>query len=236
MPTINAAIGYFLKEQRVRLNAPKTIRDYSEKLGLWMGYFGDMYAPIESVTTDNMRDYIVSRSERGLARETIRSYITALKVFWSWCADEYNIPDVMQRIKKPAKKKQAPKAISTANFIAIFEAAKGYQAIDWRNRALLALLADTGARRGEIVSLTVDAIDTVRRIATVSGKTGERQIYWTHYTNKILFWWLSVRPPCKTDALFVSALLLEFRLWEQRLIVVQVVVGSSPIIHPRFRG
>src|SRR5690606_5101434 len=73
----------------------------------------------------------------------------------------------------------------------------------WRNRAIIALLADTGARRGEILNLTID-INVIRRQADVAGKTGTRTIYWTHYTNNLLFKWLAVRPKCKTDALFVS--------------------------------
>lgn len=200
--TIDNGIQDFLLEQRVRLNSAKTIKDYSEKLQMWATFAGDEIA-LAHITTNHMRLYIASLSERDLARETIRSYITALKVAWKFWSSEYNIEDVMQRIQKPAKKKQPPKSISTSDFIKIFEAAKGYQAIDWRNRALVALLADTGARRGEIVSLTTE-IDTIKRVGIVDGKTGTREIFWTHYTNKILFWWLSVRPKSESNALFVS--------------------------------
>lgn len=202
MPTLSEAIADFLLEQKARLNTAKTIKDYSEKLTIWAVFAGQNNA-LCSITTNDMRQYIVSLSERGLARETIRSYITSLKVAWAWWSTEYGIEDAMERIKKPTKKKQSPKSITTADFITLFEAAKGHDVISWRNRTLISMLADTGARRGELVSLTTN-VDIIHRNAQVTGKTGTRQIYWTHYTNHLLFRWLSIRPACDSSALFVS--------------------------------
>lgn len=200
--TINNAIDDFILEQKARLNAKKTIKDYREKLTMWATFAGEKTV-IDSVTTKDMRLYIASLSERGLARETIRSYITALKVAWKFWSLEYGVEDVTANIKKPVKKRQPPKSISTSDFVKLFEAAKGFNPIDWRNRALIALLADTGARRGELLTLTTD-IDLIHRKALVTGKTGSRTIFWTHYTNNILFRWIAVRPQCESDVLFVS--------------------------------
>lgn len=200
--TIDNAIDDFILEQRARLNTAKTIQDYREKLEMWATFTG-VYTPLEYITTKDMRIYIASLSKRGLARETIRSYITALKVAWKFWSIEYSIRDVMQGIKKPVKKRQPPKSISTSDFVKLFNEAKGINPIDWRNRALIALLADTGARRGEVLTLTTD-IDLIQRKAVVTGKTGSRTIFWTYYTNNILFRWIAVRPKCETDALFVS--------------------------------
>lgn len=200
--TIDNAIEDFILEQRARLNATKTITDYREKLTMWATFAGENTV-IDSITTKDMRTYIASLSERDLARETIRSYITALKVAWKFWSQEYGIDDAMERITKPVKKRQPPKSISTSDFVKLFNEAKGINPIDWRNRALIALLADTGARRGEVLTLTTD-IDVIHRKAVVSGKTGSRTIFWTHYTNSILFRWVAVRPKCETDALFVS--------------------------------
>lgn len=201
MTMLSDALDDFILEQKARLNTPKTIQDYTEKIDLWIGWCG--HKRLEKITTEDMRQYIADMRERDLARETIRSYITALKVAWSFWSQEYGIEDVMQRIKKPVKKKQKPKSISTDDFIRLFESAKGHMPMDWRNRAIIALMADTGARRGEIVGLDKD-INVIRRQSEVDGKTGQRTIYWTHYTNKLLYMWLSVRPKCGTDALFVS--------------------------------
>lgn len=201
MPTARDALDDFILEQHARLNSEKTIQDYREKITMWIEWQAN--PTLSRVTTNHMRMYIESLRKRELARETIRSYITALKVAWAFWSAEYDIEDVMLRIRKPVKKKQPPKSISTDDFIKLFECAKGHRAMDWRNRAIIALLADTGARRGEIVRLNTD-INVIRRKASVTGKTGTRTIFWTHYTNRLLYMWLAVRPECETQALFVS--------------------------------
>ena len=201
MTSLPRALDTFLLDQVARMNSEKTIKDYSEKIDMWIGFAGNKQ--LEKIDIDDMREYIASLRERDLARETIRSYITALKVVWSFWADEYGVENVMSRIKKPKKQKQSPKSIKTEDFINLFEVAKGHLAIDWRNRAILALLADTGVRRGEMVRLNTD-IDIIHRNAFVTGKTGSRTIYWSYYVNNLLFKWMAIRPKCKTDALFVS--------------------------------
>lgn len=77
METLNSALDDFLLEQEARLNSEKTIRDYSEKITLWINFVGDN-RPLESISTNEIREWIADLRERDLARETIRSYITAL--------------------------------------------------------------------------------------------------------------------------------------------------------------
>ncbi|MEO1644641.1 MAG: site-specific integrase [Chloroflexota bacterium] len=178
MPTLEQALETFLDEQRARLNSKKTIRDYAEKIGIWLAFAGETTL-LETVTTQDMRKYVGHCRDRGLARETIRSYITALKVAWAFWSDEYSIDDAMKRIKKPIRKQGKPKSIKPKDFIAVFEAAKGRHRIDWRNRAMLAVLADTGVRRGELLTMTTE-IDVITRRCAVDGKTGERTIFWAH--------------------------------------------------------
>lgn len=85
-----------------------------------------------------------------------------------------------------------------------------------RNRALLMLLWDTGARVGEILSLDVNDIDMKKRTAIIRteksrGRRPVRQIFWTDDTNKALRKWvykkedlqrINVFKDC--EALFIS--------------------------------
>lgn len=203
MPTLNDALDDFLLEQRIRLNSAKTIKDYTEKITMWTNFVG-VDKPLENITIQDMRRYIDSLRARDLARETIRSYITALKVAWAFWSEEYGLEDVMERIKKPKASKPIPKGISSKDFIRIFEATSDDRA-GIRDRAILAILADTGSRRGGLVSLTIDSIDTdARRGIVIEKGFKQRTIFWTNYTNRLLRQWVAVRPRCKTDALFVS--------------------------------
>ncbi len=203
MTKISEALEAFMLEQRIRLNSDRTIRDYREKLALWVKFM-EYDCDIESVTLNDMRRYIDTLRDRKLSRETIRSYITTLKVAWSFWADEYNITDHMQRIKKPKPSKAKPKGVNAKDFIKVMEAT-GDDLQGIRNRALLALLADTGARRGGMVNLTLDNLDLETRRGMVIEKGFKRRtIFWTSYTNRLLRKWLINRPTSEDDNVFVS--------------------------------
>jgi len=103
------------------------------------------------------------------------------------------------------KLKPRPKSITTDDFIAVFECTTGNRLIDWRNRTILALFADTGARLGGIAGMSVDDVNLIQRRGRVVEKGSHvRMIFWTHYTNRLLLMWLARRPKIEHPALFVS--------------------------------
>jgi integrase/recombinase XerC len=85
-----------------------------------------------------------------------------------------------------------------------------------RNRAILMLLWDTGARNGEIMSLKIDEINTQTLRAVIKtekskGSRPFREIFWTEETNEAIKAWIKKREelkkktmPYMSDALFVS--------------------------------
>lgn len=201
--TITEGLSEFLLDQKARLNSPKTIRDYREKISLWMQSAGENTA-ICDVSRHDMRQYVASLNDRNLARDTVRSYIRALRVFWAFVSAEYGIPNAMQSIKEPTRQKPKPKGVKESDFIKLFESTR-LDNFGIRDRAILAMFADTGARLGAIASMTVDCVDVIRRTAIVNEKGNEEHtIYWTHYTNMLLDKWLKARPYSKSSAVFLS--------------------------------
>lgn len=85
-----------------------------------------------------------------------------------------------------------------------------------RNRALLLLLWDSGARVGEAVSLNVDDLDLKKRTAIIRteksrGRRPVRQIFWTEATNRALKKWVKKKEELQRidafrdcEALFIS--------------------------------
>jgi integrase/recombinase XerC len=65
-----------------------------------------------------------------------------------------------------------------------------------RNRALLALMLDTGLRRSEVASLTLDQTDTFNQMVTVIGKGNkQRRVPYSSSVNSLIQDWLTVRGP-----------------------------------------
>jgi len=101
----------------------------------------------------------------------------------------------MDGMKQPRPPKIKPKAITPRQFASLLQAARAYpdslQAI--RNTAILAILGDTGARIGEVLSLTVDTLDLENKRAWVLSKGNEREIFFTFFTARLLRQWMDVR-------------------------------------------
>src|SRR5207245_4716929 len=80
-----------------------------------------------------------------------------------------------------------------------------------RNRAIIRLLWDSGARNGELVSLNVSDLDGERMRAVIRteksrGRRPFREIFWTPETNENLGRWLEKRkqlPLVDREAVFV---------------------------------
>lgn len=203
MITTQDALNEFLLDQHARMNSDKTITMYRQTLELWIQYAGSTTC-IENITKHDMREYIAHLRKRDLARDTIRSYINVLRGFFKFVSIEYQIPNAMETIKEPKRRIKQPGGVKNSDFTRLFNAIEDTET-GIRDRTILCMFADTGARLGAIVSLTVDSVDTIRRRGVVTEKGNKQHtIYWTHYTNELLDKWLEIRPATESDCLFVA--------------------------------
>lgn len=123
-----------------------------------------------------------------------------------------------QLIPIPRKEFNIPRVATAANFRKLMrELPHGSgRPHHLRNRALLMLLWDTGARAGEIVSLNVEDMDLKKRMALIRteksrGRRPVRQIFWTATTNAALKKWIKKKEELQridvfreSEALFIS--------------------------------
>lgn len=170
----------------------------------WLGMDRD----IQQVDTTELRKYIVrlrgrhpydegncSRPEEDhpLSEHTVVSHTTAMHRLFNWASQEYDINNPMSRIKRKKWTPKEPKAINQIDFLKLFHATTD-DSTGARDRAILCVLADTGARLGGVASLTVDDIEKGTMGAYVTEKGNKKRwIYWTAYTQAILNTWLGQR-------------------------------------------
>lgn len=202
MTTIEEAVSTFNLDNIANGLSSKTISWYHDILKIMMQNLGQN-TTLGDVSKNDMRLYIVTLRESGLARETVRSYITGMKRFWHFASQEFQCLDPMITIKRPAKKTPAPKGVHPRDALRMLQATNPDDQ-GKRDLAILCLAYDTGARRGGMVNLRLDDIDLVNNRAIVTEKySKQRWIYWTHFTSQIIHRWMSVRPNT-CDSLFVS--------------------------------
>lgn len=103
-------------------------------------------------------------------------------------------------IPLPSKQYKIPRVASEENYHKLLSAVpkKTNDPRHIRNRAIIMLLWDTGARNGEIVSLDAEEMDTEKMRAVIKtekskGRRPFREIFWTEETNKALIAWIEKR-------------------------------------------
>jgi len=217
--TLTKALDKFLLIKTASMRSDATIKWYQSIVGAMVNELGAS-CDVSKITEDDVLLYVTGLRKRdsryqnapqkpvqngGLSRETITTHIRALKSFWSWASNRYDLKNPMYSIKLPKQQPRKPKAIETSDFVKLFNAVSDdICKCPQRERAILALLADSGVRRAGLLSLTTE-IDTVRRVGRVTEKGyKERQVSWTRYTSHLLDKWLAVRDSVENDALFIS--------------------------------
>lgn len=195
MQTLDNALTDFILSCEANGLSPVTIKGYRAIARMMIRSIGDV--PYASVTGRQMREYIAGlrgAKERyknapqkpsqagGLSKDTIASYVTTLHVFWAWVAQEHKIDNPMKGIKRPKRGKPEPRGIDTDNFVLLFDAAACI-----RDKAILAVLADTGCRIGGLLDMSIERLYLAKRRAYVTEK-GEktRALFFTHYTAQLL--------------------------------------------------
>ncbi|AFV24519.1 integrase family protein [Methanolobus psychrophilus R15] len=136
---------------------------------------------------------LISRIERnGYAVTTRNDYKKCIKSFYKWYYDEEK-PAIIDWIKiKPVRTSsvQREDLLTHDEIIAMIDAAA-----DVRNQAIISVLADSGARIGEIAHLCIKNVcfDDYSATISVDGKTDKRDIRLL-YSVPALSKWMDIHP------------------------------------------
>ena len=168
-----------------------TLTWYMQMLSSLGKLYGDV--PIEAMTPQQMQTWR-RHVFQGVTINTKRGYITAVKVFFSWCIEAgYITTNPAARLRMPPLPDQEPKAISPEDRRKMLNAATTN-----RDRAILYFLADTGCRAEELCNLPFHdlELDNHRAYVYGKGKGGKgkgRWIFFSEQTRIVLATYLQER-------------------------------------------
>jgi site-specific recombinase XerD len=208
------ALKAFVRARRAEHLSAETIRWYAVKLRPFARRFRGF--EVERITADHLRRYIndmqgqrtryrhaAQKPEQsgGYSPATVRANVRAVRTFLNWYWDEQDLPpqsNPIRRIKTPALPSPEPKAADLEDVIKMLEACPDTP-MGRRDRAMIAFLADTGARAGGLLKLTPEALDLDHLRAVVREK-GERSrfVSLSEYGLWAIEQWLEVRPAAAT--------------------------------------
>lgn len=164
---VSTAVAEFLSA-KVHLSA-YTRRSYRQRLGMFATWCAEHNLVLERLTARSIRAFLQDVSKRHgphgapIQNSTLRVYGTAVKTFVTWAARESEdldaaiSPTIAARVGTIPVETKVIQVFTSSQIAALFAAAE-HGTFAARDKALLAVLVDTGARVSEVIGLTLDCM------------------------------------------------------------------------------
>jgi len=192
------AVEAFISAKRIEGCSEKTLSYYRKTIEAMTSGIGKI---AQQITTDELRKYLTNyQVRRGSSKVTIDNIRRILSSFFSWLEDEdFIVKSPVRRIHK-VKTAKVIKDTYTDEALELMRD----NCLTARDLAIIDLLASSGMRVGELVSLNREDINFNERECVVIGKGNkERLVYFDARTKIHLRNYLSYRTD-SNPALFVS--------------------------------
>jgi len=169
----------FIAQLHLKNLSPRTIVEYQKVLNSLFDHLAPDDSSPKEITTPQLREYVASLQQRGLAAKTISNHVLVIKRFFGFLlAEGYVEEDPSLRIPRPKTGKRLPKALSIADVQALLAAFREDTAAVRRDKVFFQLVYGCGLRISEAASIRVRDIDFAEGTLRVIGKGNrERQQY-----------------------------------------------------------
>jgi site-specific recombinase XerD len=185
--------------------AASTQRQYQLALDDFASWYRLTYGeePVpDLLTAEELREWRSHLSGvRDMQAATVNQRLSAVKSLAAHCGRDITVRGV-RRVKEPIE------PLNGRELGRLFAAAEGERWLDYRNVAMLSLMARAGLRVSEVVGLGINDVEINPRSGRALIRHGkgnkERAVRLSLQTRKDLTAYLEVRPHFATDGLFVS--------------------------------
>ncbi|MXN91827.1 tyrosine-type recombinase/integrase [Flavobacterium sp. Sd200] len=168
---------YLLSEKNYSL---LTVRAYLDDVSAFEQFIqgADDGAVLENVVYSQVRSWVVSLVEAGIANKSVNRKVSSLKAFYRFLLKSKQItvsPLQKHRSLKTETKVQVPFSEKELSDVIDFNAfPDDFSGI--RNRLIIELLYTTGMRRAELISLKLNSYDPANKTLKVLGKRNKERI------------------------------------------------------------
>ncbi len=192
-------IDDFVKDCTLRGMSPRSIPHYGTIPKVFKGYLEDQNAKFQEADKDLLRGFIeYLRIERKVTAKTVENYFAVLSTFYDYLAFEGIVPSnpVLPIRKRYLRRYKDNDSSQERQLISVEDMTRIINSeMDIRNRAVLTLLAKTGIRRNELITLDVNDVDLVEMRIKLkpTAKRTNRIVFFDAETAFILRRWLMIR-------------------------------------------
>lgn len=169
--TVAQAYKLFMND-RAGYCAAKTLKTYTQHIGLFFEWLQENYAPVEQLhfeelpPDDNIySDYILYLRQKGsVTNTTIRSYARSIKAFLNYCYQEDICMDYMKKVKLPKPDAVPPEPLLQDEVQRLDSCFDISTLQGLRNYCIVHLMLDCGLRSQEVLHLKIEHIDVAHNI------------------------------------------------------------------------
>ena len=172
--TIEEYINSLVAELHLSMNTKET---YSISLYKYQEYLKKKnIIYIDKIDREDIISFLDHLKKEDLTPQTIAHYLTVIKNYHKFLIqNEYLKDNVAKSIERPKLVKKLPNVLSIEDVVKLLDI-KGTSAFDIRNKCMLELLYGTGLRISELLSLTINDIDTFNATVRCVGKGDKERI------------------------------------------------------------
>jgi site-specific recombinase XerD len=170
---LTSLLASWKRHLRAQCASPATLETYGIAVGQLRAYLLEQGMPIAptAITREHVEAFILDLLARHKPATAHNRY-RGCRSFFAWLVDEGELRESpMARMKPPRLPEAPPPVLREAELRAVLAACecdKGFNGR--RDEAIIRCFIDTGARRAEILGLTLDAIDLDEGTLRVTGK------------------------------------------------------------------
>ena len=186
MPT--DVLADYISYLRLKALSEATIKQYRYTLCAFFRFLDLEPNQVSNLNTAQIRRYVASLQQRGLADKTVTEEVKTIKTFCRFLVEEgYLEEDPSERIPVPKVGRRLPQALTKEEIRKLFRAMEGGTRTDRRNEVLFHLLYVCGLRIGEGVKIRLEDVDLQEGTLRVIGKGNkERRLYLKPMTVRLL--------------------------------------------------
>jgi site-specific recombinase XerD len=162
---------------RSERKSAQTIKSYGDGVRAFLRWCNEQgHSP--ALDRDQMKAFVADLLDAGAEPATARARQLSMRRFSAWLAEEGEVDeDPLLGLKAPKLDTKVTDSLTDDELRRLLKACGGKDFRDRRDEAILRLMAETGMRAGELISLTVTDVDLVRGIVTVRrGKGGKGRL------------------------------------------------------------
>lgn len=171
----SSALDKFLYQQKLKNNSIETINYYKQRIGYFIDFISNKN--VKKISSSDYDNYLLYLKNKNISDYTIKTSLTAIKVFLNFCYKE-NLIRKNITLDLPTFK-AGKKTIIILSEIQIEEIYSSYNENTFygaRNLLMISFMLDCGLRVSEMLNLCVDDIQTDLHLVKVHGKGNKERL------------------------------------------------------------